>query len=82
VRDPEEFATGSLKHAVNIPVNTLEKKIATLPADKPIIFFCITGARSGEAYDIVQLLRPELKAYFLDAAVKIAKDGSYTIVQK
>jgi rhodanese-related sulfurtransferase len=82
VRDPEEFATGSLKHAVNIPVNTLEKKIATLPADKPIIFFCITGARSGEAYDIVQLLRPELKVYFLDAAVKIAKDGSYTIVTK
>jgi rhodanese-related sulfurtransferase len=81
VRDPDEFATGSLKNAVNIPVNTLEKKIGTLPADKPIIFFCITGARSGEAYDIVQLLRPELKAYFLNAAVKIAKDGTYTIVE-
>jgi rhodanese-related sulfurtransferase len=81
VRDPEEFATGSLKNAVNIPVNTLDKKIGTLPADKPIIFFCITGARSGEAYDIVQLLRPELKAYFLNAAVKIAKDGTYTIVE-
>jgi rhodanese-related sulfurtransferase len=82
VRDPEEFATGSFKNAVNIPVNTLDKKIATLPTDKPIIFFCTTGARGGEAYDIVQLLRPELKVYFLDAAVKFAKDGSYTIVTK
>jgi rhodanese-related sulfurtransferase len=82
VRDPEEFATGSFKNAVNIPVNTLDKKIATLPADKPIIFFCTTGARGGEAYDIVQLLRPELKVYFLDAAVKFAKDGSFTIVTK
>lgn len=82
VRDPEEFATGSFKNAVNIPVNTLDKKIATLPTDKPIIFFCTTGARGGEAYDMVQLLRPELKVYFLDAAVKFAKDGSYTIVQK
>jgi rhodanese-related sulfurtransferase len=81
VRDPDEFATGSLKNTVNIPVNTLEKTIATLPADKTIVFFCLTGARSGEAYDIVQLLRPELKVYFLAAAVKIAKDGSYTIVE-
>jgi rhodanese-related sulfurtransferase len=81
VRDPAEFATGSFKNAVNIPVNTLEKKISTLPADKTIIFFCMTGARSGEAYDMVQLLRPELKVYFLNAAVKFAKDGSHTIVE-
>jgi rhodanese-related sulfurtransferase len=81
VRDPEEFATGSFKNAVNIPVNTLDKKIATLPADKTIIFFCVTGARGGEAYDMVQLLRPELKAYFLNAKVKFAKDGSYTITE-
>jgi len=81
VRDPDEFTTGSFKNAVNIPVNTLDKKIGTLPADKPIIFFCMTGARSGEAYDIVQLLRPELKVYFLNAAVKFAKDGTYTIVE-
>jgi rhodanese-related sulfurtransferase len=81
VRDPAEFATGSFKNAVNIPVNTLDKKIGTLPADKPIIFFCMTGARSGEAYDMVKLLRPELKVYFLNAAVKFAKDGSYTLVE-
>jgi rhodanese-related sulfurtransferase len=81
VRDPAEFATGSFKNAVNIPVNTLDKKIGTLPADKTIIFFCMTGARGGEAYDMVQLLRPELKVYFLNAAVKFAKDGSYTIVE-
>jgi rhodanese-related sulfurtransferase len=81
VRDPEEFATGSLKNAVNIPVNTLDKHIGTLPADKMIIFFCTAGVRGGEAYDIVQLLRPELKVYFLKAALKIAKDGSYTIIE-
>jgi len=81
VRDPAEFATGSFKNAVNIPVNTLDKKIGTLPADKTVIFFCSTGARSGEAYDIVQLLRPELKAYFLNGKVKFANDGSYTIVE-
>jgi rhodanese-related sulfurtransferase len=81
VRDPAEFATGSFKNAVNIPVDTLSKNIGTLPTDKPIIFICSTGARSGEAYDIVQLLRPEVKAYFFNGKVKFAKDGSYTIVE-
>jgi rhodanese-related sulfurtransferase len=81
VRDPLEFASGSFKNAINIPADTLSKNIGTLPADKPIIFFCSTGARSGEAYDIVQLLRPELKAYFFNGKVKFAKDGSYTIVE-
>ena len=81
VRDSVEFANGSFKNAVNIPINTLEKKIGTLPADKPIVFFCSSVARGGEAYDMVQLLRPELKAYFLNGAVKFAKDGSHTIVE-
>jgi rhodanese-related sulfurtransferase len=81
VRDPAEFATGSFKNAINIPVDTLSKNIGTLPTDKPIIFFCSTGARSGEAYDVVQLLRPELKAYFFNGKVKFAKDGRYTIIE-
>ncbi len=47
-----------------------------LPTDKPIVFFCSTGARAGEAYDIVKMKRDELKVYFLDANVKFHKDGS------
>jgi len=82
VRDALEFASGSFKNAINIPADTLSKKVGTLPADKPIIFFCSTGARSGEAYDIVQLLRPELKAYFLSGKVKFAENGSYTIMKQ
>ena len=81
VRDPLEFASGSFKNAINIPADTLSMKVDTLPADKPIIFFCSTGARSGEAYDIVQLLRPELKAYFFNGKVKFAANGGYTIVE-
>jgi len=81
VRDPVEFASGSFKTAINIPADTLSKNVGSLPADKPIIFFCNTGARSGEAYDIVQLVRPELKVYFFDGKVKFSKDGSYTIVE-
>jgi rhodanese-related sulfurtransferase len=79
VREPGEMATGTFKGAINMPVSTLEKNIDKLPTDKPIIFFCGAGARSGEAHDMVKLYKAELKTVFLDAAIKWAKDGSYTI---
>lgn len=82
VRDPSEFATATFKGAVNIPINTLEKKIESLPADKSIVFFCGTGGRSGEAYDMSKLIKPSLKVYFLDADLTFKKDGSYTLVEK
>jgi len=80
VRDPDEFANGSLRGAVNIPVDTLEEKISSLPSDKPVVFICGTGARSGESFYMVQDLRPELKSvYYVDAEMTFKKDGSFTI---
>lgn len=82
VRDPQELATGTFKNAINMPINSLEKNLDKLPTDKPIIFFCGAGARSGEAYDMVKLYKPELKTVFLDADIKWSKDGTYTIKGK
>lgn len=82
VRDAKEFAAGTIKGAVSLPINDLEKKADTLPTDKPVVFICGTGARSGEAYDTVKLLRDEVKAYFIDATIKFNGDGSYSIAQK
>ncbi|MDP3761818.1 MAG: rhodanese-like domain-containing protein [Ramlibacter sp.] len=79
VREPQEFASGTFKGAINVPINTLEKKIAQLPADKPIVFFCGAGGRSGEAHDMVRMSRPELKTVFLDATIKWTAAGEYTI---
>ena len=80
VRDPDEYAQGHFKTAVNIPVGDLENKVATLPADKTIVFVCSTGARSGESFYMLQDLRPELKnAYYLEAECTYNKDGSYNI---
>ena len=80
VRDKDEFDKGSLKTAVNIPVDNLEDKIPTLPKDKPIVFICGTGARSGESYYMVQDVRPELKnVYYLEGELTVKKDGSFKI---
>ncbi len=82
VRDPHEFAAGSIKGASNVPINTLEKRMDTLPADKPIVFFCGAGGRGGEAHDMAKLLRSELKTWFLNADIDFKKDGSAKIVEK
>lgn len=82
VRDAAEFAKGHMKGAVNIPVGDLMDKAATLPADKPIVFVCATGARSGEAYDIVKMDRKDLKMYFVDAPITYRADGSFEIAKK
>ena len=80
VRDPDEYAAGHFKSAVNMPTDVLEAKVDTLPSDKTIVFVCSTGARSGEAYYMLQDLRPELKkVYYLEAEVTVEKDGTYTI---
>lgn len=81
VRDAEEFSTGTFKGAINIPINDLEKRMEELTNDKTIVFFCGTGGRAGEAYDILKMFRPELKSYFLNAEITFLSDGSYTIVE-
>ncbi len=80
-RDAKEFAGGTIKGAINLPINALEKQIGTLPTGRPVIFFCGTGARAGEAYDTVKLLRPEVQAWFVDAEMKFPGDGSYVVTK-
>ncbi len=78
VRDADEFKAGSFKTAVNIPVDQLEDKIKTLSSNKPIVFVCGTGARSGESYYMVQDVRPQLKnVYYLEGTLTFKKDGSF-----
>ena len=79
-RDPDEFAKGHFTTAVNIPVEKLEPKIADLPADKPVVFVCSTGARSGEAYYMVKDVRESLTdVYYVEAQISFKSDGTYTI---
>ncbi|MCG8377698.1 MAG: hypothetical protein MI702_14570, partial [Chlorobiales bacterium] len=83
VREPSEFEAGHLATAVNIPSDDLEKKLAKMKVDKPIIFICSTGARSGEAFYMVQDLRPDLaaKTYYVEAEIAYEKSGKYKLTK-
>lgn len=82
VREPREFASGTFKGAINMPINTLEKNLDKLPAGKTIVFFCGAGGRSGEAHDMVRMYRPEVKTMFLDAKITWTPTGEHTFASR
>jgi phage shock protein E len=50
VRTPAEFREGAYPGAVNIPLAVLPARMSELePKDKPIVLYCESGARSGQA---------------------------------
>jgi phage shock protein E len=50
VRSPAEFADGAYPGAVNIPLPALPARMSELdPKEKPIVLYCASGARSGQA---------------------------------
>jgi rhodanese-related sulfurtransferase len=79
VRDEREFKIGTVPGAINIPVGEVEKRMGELPKDKPVVFVCPTGARSGEAYDTVMMLDGGVKAYFVDADITFSGGDQYSI---
>ena len=50
VRDPEEFADGHVKSAINIPVASFASRSEVLDKKKKIIVYCNSGGRSYTAY--------------------------------
>ncbi len=80
VRDPAEFSDGHLPGAVNMTVDQIEKNPEAIASDKPVVFVCSTGARSGEAYYMIREMRPELEeVFYLEAECSYNPDGSYDI---
>jgi phage shock protein E len=50
VRTPEEFATGHIDGAINIPVDDLDGRLSEVgDKDKPVIVYCRSGSRSARA---------------------------------
>ena len=54
VRTPEEFASGSVKGAINIPLNEVESRINEFKGKPAVVVFCRSGNRSGQAKEILE----------------------------
>lgn len=49
VRSRKEFTDGHAREARNIPLDTLEQKVSSLPVTTPVVAICHTGMRSASA---------------------------------
>jgi len=49
VRTPQEMAQASISNGKPLPLNTLPFRLDEIPKDEPVVFYCRTGARSGQA---------------------------------
>ncbi len=54
VREPGEYAGGSAKGAVNIPLGTVPSQLSKFKNKNNIIVFCKSGGRSGQAKAILE----------------------------
>jgi len=55
VRTPEEFSSGHVNGAINIPLAEIEKKLSLFgDKNKPIVVYCRTGNRSSRAKKILE----------------------------
>jgi len=54
VRTPGEFSGGSVKGAVNIPLDRVSSQLAQFKNKKNIVVFCRSGNRSSQAKSVLE----------------------------
>jgi rhodanese-related sulfurtransferase len=67
VRSPQEFASGHIEGALNIPVQSLAKRMSELPQGKQLVVYCRSGRRSATATKLIHQARPKAEVYDLGA---------------
>lgn len=76
VRNPDELEKGSIKGALNIPVDLIGQRLAEIKGDKEVVLFCNTGIRAEMAHTVLQ--EKGLKNRYLDATVTF-NDGGFEV---
>lgn len=56
VREDGEWASGHIPGAIHKPLSRLRELAPSIPADKPVVFYCLSGGRSSQALTLCQSL--------------------------
>lgn len=54
VRTPSEFSSGSVRGAVNIPLDRLPARLSAFKGKKHVVVFCRSGNRSRQAKSLLE----------------------------
>jgi rhodanese-related sulfurtransferase len=56
VREASEWAQMRVPGALHAPLSSLADRLSSLPQDKPIVFYCLSGQRSARAVELCKSL--------------------------
>jgi len=56
VREANEWSQIHVPGAIHAPLSVLVERLPQLPTDKPLVFYCLSGARSRSAIQICRKL--------------------------
>lgn len=54
VREAGEWAQGHIEGAMLVPLSGFRGGVKEIPLDKPVVLYCLSGARSGQAVAFCQ----------------------------
>jgi rhodanese-related sulfurtransferase len=81
VREPAEFGAGHLANSRNIPTGELDRRLAELPAGKPVVVVCASGPRSARAAAVLRKAG-RTDVFCLDGGVSGWRQAGLPVVKK
>ncbi|SON57244.1 putative adenylyltransferase/sulfurtransferase MoeZ [Hartmannibacter diazotrophicus] len=54
VREDDEWIAGRIAGALHAPLSRFANVVSEIPTDKPVVFYCLAGARSAQAIGYCQ----------------------------
>lgn len=80
-RTASEAKAGMLKTAKLVPAEEIKERLAEIPKDKLIVFYCNTGVIAEVAYNMLKDLGYP-NVWFINAKVQFDKSGGYSITKE
>ena len=78
IRQPDVYAEGHIKGAVNAPWGTaVSENLDKIPADKPVYVYCYTGQTAGQTVTLLNLAGIDAKSVNLGWNLGISKVEGY-----
>ena len=57
VREASEWAQMHVPDAIHAPLSDFASRIANLPKDRPLVFYCLSGQRSQRGVELCQQMK-------------------------
>ena len=80
VRTQQEYQQAHLIDAHLIPIDQVERRVAELPKDRPILVYCAVGSRSAQVFNYLAR-RGFVEVYNLDGGIYAWAQRGYPVAR-